>query len=186
MTKSKNTEKQDDLLLEENVNVEGQDNVDVQVEDTKSQEKKTSTDKPITDFQNTTRTSHDLIHAGEDPDKPKSFLELGKERHAEITRGQPQEVEFGTKQELQKVKMEEPETQSDEPNESQKTYEMTQGKELYPQYIADNNEIQRDDIMFEELGKNLELTKEMNDAAAEEQKQKQEEAQKQQEEKQNK
>lgn len=180
----KKNEKQEDLLLEENVNVEGQDNVDVQVEDTSNSNKnktQEATKTPITDFQNTTRTSHDLIHAGEDPNAPKSFLELGQERHAEITRGEPQQVQFGTKKELQKVKMETPETQSDEPNESQKTYEMTQGKELYPQYIADNNEIQRDDIMYEELGKNLELTKEMNDAVAEEQKKKQEEAQKEKE-----
>jgi hypothetical protein len=190
MPKSKaNQNESEDLLMEENVNVEGQDNVDVQVEDnddnktnnnTTKKTNDTTNKKPITDFQNTTRSSGEMRNIG-DEKNTQSFFELGKERYAEIARGEPNQVEFGTKQELQKVKIEEPatDTQSDEPNESQKTYELTQGKELYPQYIADNNEIQRDDIMFEELGKNLELTKEMNEAAAEEQKKKQEEAQKQ-------
>lgn len=175
--------KEDALLLNdenENLVVEGTVNQkDNKKEATKSAER-TEQNLTNTDVANNQNLQYEqgLIQKKREDG---SWYKMSRAEKKEIRRKIAQEEDNKARKERESKFVEQKEDDNDKesgPNDSQKQFDALQGKKLEPQYIADNNEIQRDDIMNKELNKNLEVAKENNEKVFEEEKKKREEQEK--------
>lgn len=174
--------KEDSILLEDdNLVVEGTDNQKDNKKEISKSAQRTEQNLTNTDVANNQNLQYEQGTIQELRDSGDWYKKSRAEKK-EIRKKIAEEENKKAREEAKSKFVEQKEEDSDDkesgPNDSQKQFDALQGKKLEPQYIADNNEIQRDDIMNKELNKNLDVAKENNEKVLEEQKKKQEELEK--------